>query len=568
MRRFLRARSRALGLAAAVLLTGGLAAVGDGSAGAVPARADDKGGSSSSAAGRVVEGQYIVVMKPRASVSAMRDARADAVQRGGEVLFNYTDALNGFAAELPPAALSAVENNPNVAYVQADRTVVAFGDQYDPPWGLDRIDQRARTLNRSYHFERTGAGVKAYIVDTGIRRTHTQFGSRAIHGFTAINDGNGSLDCNGHGTHVAGTVGSSKYGVAKSVTLVAVRVLDCAGSGTNAGVIAGLDFIIGNHAANTPAVANMSLGSSFDAAVNTAVANTIADGVSVVVAAGNSNLDACGFSPASAPNALTVGATTYTDARASYSNFGPCLDLFAPGSQVLSTHHLSDAALHIENGTSMASPHVAGVVATYLQVNRTATPAVVANAVRNSASANRVTGIGAGSPNKLLYSKFSSTVVSPPPPATTNRVKQAGFESGPGIWQGNEWTINCDDGGQAPRTGRCNAYLGDYGASHTDILGQRGIVLPSSPALTLRFWLRIATDEFGSTPFDKLHVRVVSGGVTTNLATFSNANATAGYVVRSASLAAFTGKTIELRFVAVEDSSVPTAFFIDDVSIQ
>lgn len=568
MPRFLSARSRALGLAAAVLLTGGLAAVGDGSAGAVPADADGKGGSSSGAAGRVVEGQYIVVMKPRATVSAMRDARADAVRRGGEVLFNYTDALNGFAAKLPPAALDAVENNPNVAYVEADRTVAAFGDQYDPPWGLDRIDQRGRPLNRSYHYERTGSGVKAYIVDTGIRRTHTQFGARAIHGFTAVNDGNGSLDCNGHGSHVAGTVGSSKYGVAKAVTLVAVRVLDCNGSGTNSGVIAGLNFIIGNHAANTPAVANMSLGSSFDAAVNTAVANTIADGVSVVVAAGNSNLDACGFSPASAPGALTVGATTYTDARASYSNFGPCLDLFAPGSQVLSTHHLSDAALHIENGTSMASPHVAGVVATYLQANPTATPAVVANAVRNSATSNRVTGIGAGSPNKLLYSKFSSTVVSPPPPVTTNRVKQAGFESGPGIWQGNEWTINCDDGGQAPRTGRCNAYLGDYGASHTDMLGQRGIVLPSSPALTLRFWLRVATNEVGSTPFDKLHVRVISGGVTTTLATFSNANATAGYVVRSASLAAFTGQTIELRFVAVEDSSVPTAFFIDDVSIQ
>jgi len=561
-------RSRVLGLAAALLLTGALASVADGAAQAVPAGPDGPDGkvvTTSSAAGRVVEGQYIVVMKPRASVSAMRDARADAVRRGGEVLFSYTDALNGFAAKLPPAALSAVENNPNVAYVEADRTVTAFGDQYDPPWGLDRIDQRARPLNRSYHFERTGAGVKAYIVDTGIQRAHTQFGGRAIHGFS---DGNGSIDCNGHGTHVAGTVGSSKYGVAKSVTLVAVRVLDCAGSGTNSGVIAGLNFIIGNHVANAPAVANMSLGSSFDAAVNTAVANTIADGVSVVVAAGNSNLDACGFSPASAPGALTVGATTYTDARASYSNFGTCLDLFAPGSQVLSTYLAGNTSVHIENGTSMASPHVAGVVATYLQANPTATPAVVANAVRNSASPNRITNIGAGSPNRLLYSKFSSTVTSPPPPASANRVKQPGFESGPGIWQGNEWTIDCDDGGQAPRTGLCNAYIGGYGTANTDVLGQRGIVLPASPAQNLRFWLRVATAEPGATAVDRLYVRVISGGVATNVATFSNLHATGNYVLRGASLASFAGQTIEVRFMVVENAGNATAFFIDDVAVQ
>ena len=310
----------------------------------------------------------------------------------------------------------------------------------------------------------------------------------------------------------------------------------------------------------------MSLGGGFSSAINTAVANAIADGVSFVVAAGNDNVDACTVSPASAPAALTVGATTYTDARASYSNWGTCLDLFAPGSQVLSTYATSDTALHVENGTSMASPHVAGVVATYLQSFKTATPAAVADAVRNSATSNKVTNPGAGSPNKLLYSKFASTNVAPPPPASSNLVKQPGFESGPGIWQGTEWTIGCDDGDPAPRTGACHMWLNGYGTAATDMLGQRGIVLPDAPR-TLRFYTKITTDEFGSTAFDKLHVRVVANGKSTTVMTLSNLNDSAGYVRRTVSLSAFAGKTVELRFVGVEDFSLPTTFLVDDVWI-
>ena len=351
-----RPRSAALRLVAAVLVAGGLAAVTHDPAVGAPEPRRDDAASADERAGRVIKGQYIVVMKKRAGVTATSDARRDVVRRGGDILFDYSVAVDGFAARLPGPALSAIENNPNVAYVEPDRTVVAFGDQYDPAWGLDRIDQRSRGLNRSYHYDRTGAGVKAYILDSGIRRTHAQFGTRATHGFTAINDGIGSLDCNGHGTHVAGTVGSTKYGVAKGVSLVAVRVLDCEGSGSNAGVIAGIDWVTGDHQANQPAVANMSLGGGFSSAINAAVANSIADGVTYVVAAGNDDIDACTVSPASAPAALTVGATTYTDARASYSNWGTCLDLFAPGSQVLSTYSTSNSGLHVENGTSMASP--------------------------------------------------------------------------------------------------------------------------------------------------------------------------------------------------------------------
>jgi subtilisin family serine protease len=561
-----RSRSAALGLVTALILAGAVAATTETTAQAAPDGARNDG-RSTTAAGRVIDGQYIVVMKPRASAAAERDVRADAVRSGATVLFDYRAALDGFAARLPDRALEAVRSNPNVAYVEADRAVTAYGDQYDPPWGLDRIDQRNRIFSRSYHYDQTGAGVTAYIIDSGIRITHTQFGTRASHGFSSVADGNGANDCNGHGTHVAGTVGSTKYGVAKGVKLVAVRVLDCEGHGSFAGVIAGIDFVTGNHVAGTPAVANMSLGGGFDTATNTAVANAIADGVTFVVAAGNANADACGVSPASAPGALTVGATTYADARASYSNWGSCLDLFAPGSQVLSTWKSSDTASHVENGTSMASPHVAGVVATYLQAHKTATPADVATAVTSSATTGKVTD-PKGSPNLLLYSKFASTNTSPPPPATTNLLNQPGFESGPGIWRGTEWSIECDDALPLPRTGSCQTWVGGYSVVKTTSLGQSGIVLPAGSPKTLRFWLRVQTVEGGPGPDDKLFVRVIANEVSTTVATYSNLDATADYVQRTLSLAAFAGKTVEVRFVAMEDLGNGSSFYIDDASVR
>ena len=351
----------------------------------------------------VVPGRYIVVLKRGASSVAKERTKRAARDRGATISHDYRHALNGYAAKLTPAALSAVRADPAVAYVEADAVVRATTTQTSAPWGLDRIDQRNLPLDASYSYTANGSGVKAYIIDTGVRLTHAEFGGRAVTGFDAVTAGGTASDCHGHGTHVAGTVGGSTWGVAKQVAIVAVRVLDCSGSGTTSGVIAGVNWVTGDHLAGQSAVANMSLGGGPSSALDTAVNTSIADGVSYAVAAGNNNSDACGASPARVPSAITVGATTTTDARASFSNYGPCLDLFAPGESITSSWYTSNTATNTISGTSMASPHVAGVAALYLEANPSATPAVMATAINASATTGKVTSPGTGSPNRLLY---------------------------------------------------------------------------------------------------------------------------------------------------------------------
>ena len=359
---------------------------------------------------RPVVGQYIVVLRDDLMTAAGEPvasvAQSMARSSAGRVLATYEHSLRGFAARMSEARAKALLSDPRVAYIVEDSMVEISATQGGATWGLDRTDQRERPLNGNYSYHASGAGVHAYIIDTGIRLTHQEFSGRMGAGFDAVTSGGNASDCNGHGTHVAGTVGGSTYGIAKSVILHPVRVLDCGGSGTTSGVIAGVDWVAANHV--KPAVANMSLGGGANQALDDAVARAVNAGVTMVVAAGNSNADACSFSPARAASALTVGATDSSDIRSSFSNFGSCLDIFAPGSGITSAYHSGDSATAALSGTSMASPHAAGVAALYLQNSPGASPAQVMDRLISSSIANFVGNAGTNSPNRLLHNGLSN----------------------------------------------------------------------------------------------------------------------------------------------------------------
>lgn len=358
----------------------------------------------SSQAKGIIKNQYIVILNK--DIGPAKDfAQNIAKQHGGRILQSYDSALKGFAIYLPDTAgtafIEAMKKNPQVLSVENDTVVnIDATTQTNPDWGLDRIDQKALPLNSTYSYSQTGSGTTAYIVDTGILSTHQEFSGRVLSGYTAISDGNGTTDCNGHGTHVAETVGGTTYGVAKNVKLVPVRILGCDGSGASSNVIAGLDWILKN--GSKPAVVNMSLGGAASSSLDSAVENLYNNGYVMVVAAGNSNTDACTSSPARTSNAITVAATDNTDTRASYSNYGSCVDIFAPGSQINSSWIGSNTATKVLNGTSMATPHVAGVVAELLQSTPTATPQTITSNLLNQATSDVVKN-PSGSPNRLLY---------------------------------------------------------------------------------------------------------------------------------------------------------------------
>ncbi|MEU4469162.1 S8 family peptidase [Streptomyces sp. NPDC024017] len=393
-------RSKRLGFAAltslaTAALVGGLTAL---PAQAAPAEGRVLAADSPTA----IKDSYLVTLKKSAGLKASSAAGKELVKEyGGSVEKTFGKALNGYSATLSATEARQLAADPAVASVEQNQRVTLAATQTSAPWGLDRIDQASLPLSGTYTYpDSAGSGVTVYVIDTGVRITHQQISGRASYGYDAVDGDTTASDGNGHGTHVATTIAGSTYGVAKKAKVVGVRVLNNSGSGTTAGVIAGIDWVTRNHSG--PSVANMSLGGGASATLDTAVRNSIASGVTYAVAAGNSSTTASSSSPARVAEAITVGATTSTDAKASYSNYGSVLDIFAPGSSITAGWHTGDTATNTISGTSMATPHVAGAAAVYLAGHTSSTPAQVATALVNGAVTGKVTSAGSGSPNRLL----------------------------------------------------------------------------------------------------------------------------------------------------------------------
>ena len=516
-----------------------------------------------------IPNSYIIVFEDRIEDVDRAAGELLGLSRG-QLKHLYKSALKGFAAQITDVEAARIAQDPRVKYVEEDGEISLDTTQSGATWGLDRVDQRNLPLDGSYTYNTTASNVHAYIVDTGIHTSHNDFGGRASIGYDAVGDGQNGQDCNGHGTHVSGTVGGATYGVAKAVALVAVRVLDCSGSGTTSGVIAGVNWVAGN--AIHPATANMSLGGGASQSLDDAVNGAINSGVTFCIAAGNSNADACNYSPSRVAAAITVAATDSTDTRASFSNWGTCVDIFGPGVNITSDWYSSNTATNTISGTSMATPHTTGVSALYLANNPSASPSTVASALINNATSGIVKSAGTGTPNRMLYSIFGAPPPPPPPPPSGSQLLlNPGFELGNnGNWTTTAAVID-NSTGRPARTGSWKAWLNGYGTTHTDYAWQQVSIPSSSTSATLTFWIRIDTSETTTTvAYDKLSVQILdsAGNLLQTLATYSNLNANNTYVQKSFGLNNYIGQTIRVRFYGTEDSSLQTSFVIDDTALN
>jgi subtilisin family serine protease len=541
----------------------------------------------------VVANSYIVVLKDSAVLSHSVQAQADALtdRFGGEVGFTYDAALNGFSVTTSERSARQLAAHPAVDYVEHNMMHYVSITQNNPPsWGLDRIDQRNLPLNNVYEFPTTASNTNIYVLDTGVRLTHNDFGGRAFTGFDAITSGGSASDCHGHGTHVAGTTAGNAHGVAKGARVFAVRVLSCTGGGTTAQIVAGINWVTNNHI--KPAVANMSLGGGGNnTTMNNAVANSINAGVSYAIAAGNSSANACNFSPALVPAAITVGSTQQNDARSSFSNFGTCLDIFAPGTGITSAWFTSNTATNTISGTSMASPHAAGVAALILSANPTWTPAQVRNQMVADATTNVVGGAGTGSPNRLLFVN-NGGAPPPPPPPPGGTIYQDSFETSTGWSLTGNATAGIFERGvpQATSSGGVNLQVGSVphgslvavtgaaaggsaGVNDVDgggtIITSPSISLPGSGDVNLVYEWTFAHLN-NATNADFFRVSIISGGSTTVVHNVLGAasNRSGSWSTANISLNQFRGQSVQIR-VEVADNATASLIegAIDNVRI-